>query len=45
MAKIYKDNIIIPIVYADDEHLTLDTDKIRKDFEEFMRELEEEVYE
>jgi hypothetical protein len=45
MAEIKNDEIIIPITYADDDHLTINTDAIRKDFEELMAELEEEFYE
>lgn len=45
MAEISGDNIIIPFVYIDEDHLLIDKDAIRKDFEEFMAELEEEIYE
>lgn len=43
--EIVGDNIIVPIAYADDDHITIDTDKIREDFECFMLDLEQEDYE
>lgn len=45
MIEIIGDTISIPITYADEEHLMIDTDKIREEFENFMIELEEEDWE
>jgi hypothetical protein len=40
MIEIVADNIVVPISYADEEKLFIDTDQIREDFENFMSELE-----
>jgi hypothetical protein len=36
------DNVLIPIKYIDSEHLIVDTEKIREDFENFISDLEDE---
>ena len=42
MAIIENNNIIIPIVYTDEDCLFMDTDKMREDFENLIAELEED---
>ena len=43
MITIEGDNLIIPIIYSDEEKLIVDTTKMKEDFEEFMESMEEET--
>ena len=45
MIEIKGDSIIVPIIYSDEDHLFMDTDKIKEEFENFLTELESDEYE
>lgn len=42
MVELQGDSVLIPIRYADKEHLIVDTEKLREDFENFISDLEDE---